>query len=214
MQELLQALSANFVGYEPLQRKLASCEKFGNDIDGVDRIAARITAHFLSTLKQIPTYRGGIFTGGCSPYDRAAENGRHTGALPEGRCAREALFADSIGAVPGQDVNGPTALLCSALKYPQGECGSGFILNLKFDKTLFNSTRGQSAFIALAKTYLFSGGQTLTATVVSKEELLDAKVHPERHRDLIVRVGGYSDYFTNLEAGLQDNVIARSELTV
>lgn len=214
MQELLQALSANFVGYEPLQRKLASCEKFGNDIDGVDRIAARITAHFLSILKQIPTYRGGIFTGGCSPYDRAAENGRHTGALPEGRCAREALFADSIGAVPGQDVNGPTALLCSALKYPQGECGSGFILNLKFDKTLFNSTRGQSAFIALAKTYLFSGGQTLTATVVSKEELLDAKVHPERHRDLIVRVGGYSDYFTNLEAGLQDNVIARSELTV
>ncbi|MBQ3592567.1 MAG: hypothetical protein II979_11560, partial [Clostridia bacterium] len=65
-------------------------------------------------------------------------------------------------------------------------------------------------FMALWKAFFENGGQQLSVTVVSQEDLLDAKVHPENHRNLIVRVGGYSDYFVNLEPGLQDNVIART----
>ena len=98
------------------------------------------------------------------------------------------------------------------MKYHQTLAGSGFILNLKFDKTLFGTQTGQKAFIDLVKTYFANGGQMVTATVVSRAELLDAKIHPQRHADLIVRVGGYSDYFINLTPELQDNVIARTDM--
>ena len=88
--------------------------------------------------------------------------------------------------------------------------GSGFILNIKFDKAIFHTETGMENFMALWKAFFENGGQQLSVTVVSQEDLLDAKVHPENHRNLIVRVGGYSDYFVNLEPGLQDNVIART----
>ena len=75
---------------------------------------------------------------------------------------------------------------------------------------MFESEKGKAAFIALAKAFFAGGGQQYTVTVVSPEDLLDAKVHPENHRNLIVRVGGYSDYFVNLDAELQNNVIERT----
>lgn len=211
MHELLEALRADFVGYEELRRDFAGCEKFGNDCEAVDQICGDAIAHFFTYLKTIHTYRGGIFTGGCSPYDRAAMYGRHVGALPNGRRKGEALYADSIGAVPGQDRNTPTAAIKSALHYPQVDAGSGFILNLKFDKRLFATDKGQQSFIDLIRAYFAGGGQQVTATVVSREELLDAKKNPEKHGNLIVRVGGYCDYFVNLTEDLQDNVIARTE---
>ena len=119
-------------------------------------------------------------------------------------------MADCIGAVPGCDVNGPTALLKSALKYNHIDCGSGFVLQVKFDKKLFVSEKGHAVFKMLAKTFFAQGGQQFTTTVVSPEDLIDAQINPDKHRDLNVRVGGYSDYFVNLEKGLQDNVIART----
>ncbi len=76
---------------------------------------------------------------------------------------------------------------------------------------MFGTENGAANFIALAKAYFRGGGQQLSVSVLSREELLDAKVHPENHGNLIVRVGGYSDYFNNLSPELQDNVIARTE---
>jgi formate C-acetyltransferase len=84
----------------------------------------------------------------------------------------------------------------------------------KFEKKLFSSEKGKESFIALAKTYFACGGQQYTVTVVSRDDLLDAKEHPENHKNLIVRVGGYSDYFVNLNAELQDNVIKRTFMDV
>ena len=75
-----------------------------------------------------------------------------------------------------------------------------------------HGVQGKESFIQMAKTYFAGGGQQYTVSVVSQEELLDAQKNPDAHRDLIVRVGGYSDYFVNLEKGLQDNVIKRSTL--
>ena len=92
--------------------------------------------------------------------------------------------------------------------------GSFKSAELKFEKALFSSPAGKEGFFALARSYFENGGQQLSVTVVSPEELLDAKVHPENHRDLIVRVGGYSDYFVNLTTELQDNVIERSFVNV
>lgn len=212
MSELLAALDADFAGFEELWRDFSGCEKFGNDLEEVDRITARALNRFFTVLKRHNTYRGGVFTGGCSPYNRVAGYGRRTAALPNGKRKGEPLLADSIAATPGRDTNGPTALIKSVLRYNQNDACSGFVFQNKFEAKLFCSEKGKAAFIALAKAYFANGGQQYTVTVVSPEDLLDAKVHPENHRSLIVRVGGYSEYFVNLDADLQDNVIRRTFL--
>ena len=214
MATLMDALDADFEGYDELYRDFSSCEKFGNDIEEVDNVTAGLLNRFFAVLKNNRTYRGGVYMGGCSPFNRAAHHGRNIGALPNGKKRCHPLIADAIGATPGRDVNGPTSLLKSALKYDHIESGSGFVLMVKFDKKVFASEKGKEAFKVLAKTYFAGGGQQFTVSVVSHEELLDAIEHPEDHRDLIVRVGGYSDYFVNIERGLQENVIARTVLDI
>lgn len=210
--ELVDALNANFEGYDEIYRVLKKSDlRFGNDIDYVDEIAKKIVDDFNSYLLDIPTFRGGFFSGGCSPFNRAAGNGRHAGALPSGKKRGESMYADSIGAVPGKDINGPTALLKSCLRFNHKLPGSGFILNIKFSKNAFNTETGMKSFIDLWKTYFSNCGQQLSVTVVNRDELLDAQVNPDEHRNLIVRVGGYSEYFVNLPEDLQENVIARTD---
>ena len=210
MTQLIDALNANFEGYEQLHYDFRNCEKFGNDIESVDEITARALNRFFTFLKQNKTYRGGIYTGGCSTFSRAANYGRRTAALPNGKFKGEPLLADSIAATPGRDTNGPTAQIKSVLRYNHTDACSGFVFQNKFDKKLFCTEKGKASFIALAKAFFAGGGQQYTVTVVSPEDLLDAKKHPENHRNLIVRVGGYSDYFVYLDEGLQDNVIERT----
>ena len=214
MTELLNALRADFDGYEELHKDFSNYHKFGNNQNDVDEIAAKIVEHYNLHLLTKNTFRGGKFGGGCSPFSRAANNGLHVGALPNGRKKGTALFADSIGSVPGMDSDGPTSLINSVLKYNQYLAKSGFILNLKFNKELFGKGENIDKFISLAKTYLENGGQQLSVLVISAEELLDAKIHPELHKNLIVRVGGYSDYFNNLSSDLQDNVISRTLINI
>ena len=200
--------------YEELHKDFSNYHKFGNNQNDVDEIAAKIVEHYNLHLLTKNTFRGGKFGGGCSPFSRAANNGLHVGALPNGRKKGTALFADSIGSVPGMDSDGPTSLINSVLKYNQYLAKSGFILNLKFNKELFGKDENIDKFISLAKTYLENGGQQLSVLVISAEELLDAKIHPELHKNLIVRVGGYSDYFNNLSSDLQDNVISRTLINI
>ncbi len=211
MAQLIDALNRDFEGCDELYRDFSEYHKFGNDIDDVDRIYVEITDHFYRYLQTKKTYRGGVFGAGCSTFERAARYGRHCGALPNGKKKTEDNLADSIGAVPGCDKNGPTALLNSVLKCNQYLAVSGNVLQMKFQKEQFASETGIASFVALAKTYFRIGGQTLQVNVLSKEELLDAYEHPEKHENLIVRVGGFSAYFTTLEKGLQENIIRRSE---
>ncbi len=210
MAELIDALDANFEGYEQLFHDFKNCEKFGNDIEDVDRITARALNRFFTVLKRNNTYRGGVFTGGCSTFNRAADYGSQTAALPNGKLQGEPLLADSIAATPGRDTNGPTAQIKSVLKFNHSDACSGFVFQNKFEKKMFDSEKGKASFIALAKAYFAGGGQQYTITVVSPEDLLDAKVHPDNHRNLIVRVGGYSDYFVEIDEELQNNVIERT----
>ena len=214
MQELIDALKSNFVGYEKLHHDFKSCEKFGNDIEAVDKITAKILNHFLTILKRHKTYRGGIYTGGCSTFNRAAGYGSKTSALPNGKLKGEPLLADSIAATPGRDTNGPTAQIKSVLKFNHSDACSGFVFQNKFEKKMFSSEKGKESFIALAKSFFAGGGQQYTVTVVSRDDLLKAKEHPENYKNLIVRVGGYSDYFINLSEELQDNVIERTFIDV
>ena len=211
MPTLLAALDADYDGYPEVYKLLCgNPDRFGNDIEWVDELAGYVTDHFMRHLLTLRTYRGGVYGGGCSPFNRAANNGRHTAALPNGRRKGDPYFADSIGAVPGADTHGPTALLKSVLHYDQTEVTSGFVLNLKFDKALFATDKGKNGFVGLVKTYFAYGGQQVQVNVLDEDELLDAQQNPDAHRDLIVRVGGYSDYFNNLTRDLQNNVIART----
>lgn len=214
MSELIDALNANFEGYGQLHHDFKNCEKFGNDIEDVDKITSQALNRFFTVLKRNNTYRGGMFTGGCSTFNRAADYGRQTAALPNGKLQGEPLLADSIAATPGRDTNGPTAQIKSVLKFNHTDACSGFVFQNKFEKKMFCSEKGKASFIALAKAYFLNGGQQYTVTVVSPDDLLDAKVHPENHRNLIVRVGGYSDYFIDLDEELQDSVIERTFIDV
>ncbi|MBQ7922852.1 MAG: DUF3029 family protein [Clostridia bacterium] len=211
MAQLIDALNKNFEGYDEMYSLLKNSElKFGNDNDYVDSIAVDLTDHANEYLLSLETFRGGYYSGGCSPFKAAAAYGGRLSALPNGKKNGESLYADSIGATPGFDTNGPTALINSCLKYDHTLPGSGFILNLKFDKSIFTSQAGEESFLALWRTYFEGGGQMLTATVVSPEELQDAMIHPENHKNLIVRVGGFSARFVTLSRGLQQNVLART----
>lgn len=214
MAQLIEALRKDFEDFEQLHHDFRNCAKFGNDNEAVDTITARILNRFFTFLKRNRTYRGGIYTGGCSTFNRAAGYGMQTAALPNGKHKGEPLLADSIAATPGRDTNGPTAQIKSVLKYNHTDACSGFVFQNKFDKKLFETQKGKQSFIALAKTFFAEGGQQYTVTVVSPEELLDAKKNPENHKNLIVRVGGYSDYFVNLNTELQDNVIERTLMNI
>ena len=196
-----------------MYRVLSTGSKFGNDDPYVDSIMTEITDHWFARLKRTRTFRGGVYTGGCSTFVCAPDMGRKTGALPCGHLAADPSYSDSINAVPGEDRNGPTAAVKSAFSYDQTEVGSGFVFQLRFDKKFFATEVGMEAFLQLAKTYFANGGQQMSINVLSSEELKEAQSHPEQYRDLVVRVGGYSDYFVNLCKELQDNVIARSSHT-
>ena len=211
MSQLIDALKNDFEGYDELYHDFSTWHKFGNDEDDVDEIYADITDHIYRYVRNFKTFRGGIYGMGCSTFERAARYGRSVGALPNGKRREESLLADSIGPVPGCDKNGPTAVPNSVLKANQYLAVSGNVLQLKFGKAQFNTEAGINAFIALSKTYFRLGGQTLQVNVLSADELADAQKHPEKHGNLIVRVGGFSAYFTQLEKGLQDNIIARTE---
>ncbi len=214
MGELLEALRTDYEGRDDMRLKLRNyAEKFGNDRDEVDQLCSTILGEYFTELMQYRTYRdpiNGIYGGGLSTFQRTGRYGGSCGASANGRHSRDGNIADSIGATPGMDENGPTAVIKSALRYPQQLAKSGFVLQLKFDKQMFNTESGLNGFIGLVHAYFDNGGQQLTINVLSQEELLDAQKCPDRHRGLLVRVGGYTDYFVNLSEDLQSNIIART----
>ena len=214
MAQLITALEDNFVGHEILWQDCRNCDKFGNDIPAVDVLCSDIVDHFFKYLKTKQTFRGGIYTGGCSPFSHAANNGVSTGARPNGRRNGESNFADSIAAVPGCDIMGPTSAIKSMMHYRQKEAGSGFVTQLKFSKSLFCTEEGMDTFIQMAQVYFENGGQQLAVNVVDRETLLDAQKNPDKYASLVVRVGGYSDYFCSLSPELQQNVIDRTQFTI
>lgn len=214
LHQLIDALTMNFEGWDDLYSDFKNCPKFGNDIKEVDELCGYIIDHFNKFLKTIPCFRGGIFTGGCSTFNRAAERGMHVAALPNGKKKGECNYADSIAATPGCDVNGPTASILSCLHYDQTEVCSGFVTQMKFSKDLFCSPKGKEAFKTLAKVYFAKGGQQLSVNVVDKEMLLMAQKNPEQYKNLVVRVGGFSAYFCELDEDLQQNIIDRTEFSI
>ncbi|PIU91105.1 MAG: hypothetical protein COY42_29135 [Armatimonadetes bacterium CG_4_10_14_0_8_um_filter_66_14] len=141
---------------------------------------------------------------------RRAQFGRVTGATPDGRRAGETL-ADSLGAAQGRDRRGVTGLLNSVAKLPHQLLPTATTLNVKLDPKLLDTDAGIGNVAALIRAHFEQGGQQLQFNLVNRATLLDAKQHPEKHADLMVRVAGYRAPFTSLWDDLQDEIIARTE---
>lgn len=209
-EELLGALKANFEGQEALRLRLSRCPHFGNDDPYVDELATEVSTHVFSEFMQHTPWRGGRYLGSCLMFVTYGYFGTQVGATPDGRLAQTPI-ADSAGAVQGRDRSGPTALLRSMTKVPHFLAPGTLVHNIRFTKRLFNDPAARAQLQALIRTYFDLGGMQLQVNVVDQQVLRDAMEHPENYRDLIIRVGGYSEYFNVLGRDLQLTVLERVE---
>lgn len=211
--ELVAILDANWEGYEPLrQRVLCDLPHFGNEDAATDALAGRVIETFDGIMKRRTPFRGGCYILGtlAGGENMHIEFGRVTGATPDGRRAGEPV-ADSIGAAQGRDNAGVTGLLNSVAGLPHHLLPTATTLNVQLDPRLLESDEGLEAVVSLIDTHFRAGGQQLQFAFVNRAILEEAKQHPERHRNLMVRVAGYSAPFTSLWDDLQDEIIARTE---
>ena len=210
--QLLEALRADFRGWETLQARLNAAPKFGNGLDEDDRLCTRPLAFAWRELLryECPRGSGGKYLPSIILFSTYQNTGRQVGATPDGRHAGEPLN-DSIGAYRGNDTHGPTALLRSVLQLPLSEAAGTPVLNLRLNGSLLRGQEGAAVLRALTESFFEGGGMQIQYTVQSSEEMRAAQREPEKHRNLIVRIGGYSEYFNYLSRELQDTVIRRTE---
>lgn len=207
--ELEKAMAANWEGYEDMRRMFEEVPKFGNDDDEADEMARRVLEKLWSEVGLYNTFRGpDPFLGACSLLEAGTGNGAVTWALPDGRFKGEPL-GNTIGPVSGRDVNGLTAMLNSVAKLNLRRGLGGTTCNVRIPHSTIGTVAEREKIVALVKTYLATGGMQAQITTADLEELKDAQVHPEKHKDLLVRVGGFSVYFNQLGRSAQDEIIKR-----
>lgn len=212
MRALLDALDSNFAGPrgEEIRQLCLRQPKFGNDIDEVDLLAKDISAFSAGVIK---SYDNAPFKNYMVAREGLAWHyfgGLGVGALPNGRKALEPLNDGSISPMRGADVNGPTAVIRSVLK-AGFEDSFAQVLNQKFTASILQSPESIEKMIAYTNAFFANGGTHIQYNITDKEELLEAKAEPDNHRDLVVRIGGFSAYFVQLSPEIQDDVINRSE---
>jgi formate C-acetyltransferase len=210
MEKMLAALEADFVGYEQLrQRLLNKTPKFGNDDETADQVMRRVFEAYFNAIDGHRNTRGGEYHINLLPTTVHVYFGSVIGALPEGRKSGLPL-SEGISPVQGADRRGPTAVLRSAARMDHVRTG-GTLLNQKLTPHLLADEAGLEALVQLIRTYFKLDGHHIQFNVVDAATLKQAQKHPDQHRDLIVRVAGYSDYFCDLSRALQDEIIARTE---
>jgi formate C-acetyltransferase len=208
--ELLAALRADFAGYEPLRQRLLAVPKFGNDESYVDEPGAGMVRFAWEQLLAHETPRGGRYLPACILFVTYYWAGQRVGATPDGRRSGEVL-TDSVGPAQGRDVHGPTAMLNSVTRLPLHLAIGTPVLNIRFMPALMASQEARGKVAQLIRAFFAGGGLQIQVSVLDRAAMLEAQREPDRHRDLIVRVGGYSEYFANLNRELQDSIIARTE---
>jgi len=211
MDELMNTLDNNFSGKrgEEVRQMCLAAPKFGNDIDEADLM-----------VRDVGMFSGSVIMSYRNPFDVPCKISREglswhyfgglgVGALPNGRKSKEPLNDGSISPMRGMDKLGPTGVIRSALKAGFKESYAS-CLNQKFSNTVMQSPESREKLAILTDTFFRNGGQHIQYNMVDTEELLDAKAHPEKYRDLVVRVGGFSAYFVMLSPEIQDDIIYRS----
>jgi formate C-acetyltransferase len=209
MEELLRALDANWEGYDDMRQDFIAVPKYGNNEDMPDQLVAEVYKFFADTCSTMDTAYGGKVVPNAISISAHQPGGASTGATPDGRRTGEVLADASLSPDHGKDKNGPLAVLQSAMKVNQDPY-QGTLLNMKFHPSALKTDDDLAKLGDVVKTYLTNGGKHVQFNVVTKEDMIDAKAHPEEHQELIVRVAGYSAYFTRLSEAIQDEVIERT----
>ncbi len=200
-----------------IQDMLIDAPKYGNDNDEVDQLVVKAYDSYLDEIKKYPNTRyargpiGGIRYGGTSSISANVGQGMGTMATPDGRNAREPL-AEGCSPAHNADKNGPTAVFKSITKLPTEKITGGVLLNQKMTPQMLSTEENKQKLEMLLRAFFNRlHGYHVQYNIVSRETLLDAQAHPEKHKDLIVRVAGYSAFFNVLSRKTQDDIIGRTE---
>lgn len=221
--QLMDALRDDFASPEnqKIRRMLINdAPKYGNDDDYVDQLVVDVYNVYIDEMKKYPNTRygrgpiGGIRYAGTSSISANVGQGMGTMATPDGRHARQPL-AEGCSPSHAMDKNGPTAVFKSVSKLPTHEITGGVLLNQKVTPQLLSKAENKEKLEMIIRTFFDRlDGYHVQYNVVSRETLLDAQAHPENHKDLIVRVAGYSAFFNVLSKATQDDIIGRTEQTL
>lgn len=220
--QLWNALMENFEGSENehIRTLLLDAPKYGNDDDYVDSLVRQAYDIYIDEIKKYHNTRygrgpiGGVYYAGTSSISANVPQGAGTTATPDGRKAGEPL-AEGCSPSHAMDKFGPTAVFKSVSKLPTNEITGGVLLNQKVTPQLLETAENRTKLIALLRTFFNQlNGFHVQFNVVSRQTLLDAQVHPEKHRDLIVRVAGYSAFFYVLSRQTQNDIIERTEQVI
>ena len=210
MDELLTVLEQDFGGSEKVRQLLLNkTPRYGNDDDYADGMMQQLFDAYYEAVNGRPNTRGGVYRINLLPTTCHVYFGAVTGATPDGRQAGQPL-SEGISPVQGADRRGPTAVIRSAAKMDHVRTG-GTLLNQKFTPQVLEGEDGINKLAHLVRSYFKLDGHHIQFNVVSAATLRAAQAEPEKYRDLIVRVAGYSDYFCDLGRALQDEIIGRTE---
>ena len=222
-QQLWDAILDNFQSPEnkKIQEMLIEeSPKYGNDNDYVDNLVVEAYDSYLDEIKKYPNTRyqrgpiGGIRYGGTSSISANVGQGMGTIATPDGRNAFEPL-AEGCSPAHNADKNGPTAIFKTVSKLPTEKITGGVLLNQKMTPQMLSTEENKQKLEMLIRTFFNRlHGYHVQYNIVSKETLIDAQKHPGKHKDLIVRVAGYSTFFNVLSKKTQDDIIGRTEQTL
>lgn len=222
MDELCNALETNFgrdgkasrkeaAKYEQIRlRLLTEAPKYGNDDDYVDSFVQEILTFMAEEARKYTSHRKSVVELGTPNVSAGVVFGQCTGALPSGRLAGTPL-ADGVSPCQSTDVIGPTGAVLSETKFDHSICSFGTIVNMWLSSDSLKNREQKDKLIALIDTFQARGGYELQFNVVDKDVLRDAQAHPEQYPTLMVRVAGYSAYFTDLARVVQDDIISRTE---
>lgn len=210
LKQIRDALDANFEGYETIRTDCLNAPKYGNDDDYVDEIASDIiiwTERTHHTFKMLYSH----FTHGTLSISNNTPIGEITGATANGRLAWTPL-SDGISPTQGADKLGPTAIIKSVSKLSNESMNIGMVHNFKLLRGILETPEGENGLITLLRTASILGNGQMQFSYVDNEVLKKAQIEPDKYRDLIIRVAGYSAYFVELCKEVQDEIISRTVL--
>jgi formate C-acetyltransferase len=210
MAELVEALDRNWEGREIMRQTLANkTPRYGNDDDRADDLAVRVQDVFCTAVERHTDIQGAKYWVDLLPTTSHIALGEVTGATPDGRRAGSWL-SEGVSPVQGYDRKGPTAATRSVAKLDHART-NGTLLNVKINPQTVQNDSDLHKLAALIRGYFSQGGHHMQFNIVDRELLLEAMDHPERHRNLLIRVAGYSDYFTLLSREIQQEILSRAE---
>lgn len=209
-EELLQAIKANFQGYAALRNDLLACPKMGNNDDAVDVYGSFLMEILEDVFSQYRNRFGMPLRPGTGSAHEYLLSGRLVGATADGRYAQQP-FASSFSPAPTARLSGPLSCIQSFTKHDLSRIINGGPLTMEIHGNVFRNPDGIKKVAALVKLFIDRGGHQLQLNSVQREVLLDAQKHPEAHKELIVRVWGWSGYFNELDVAYQDHIISRTE---